>query len=237
MISKVLVLLPTFNDSSLLGELVSGVQALGENFQPLVIDDGSHQPINSSVLPAGCLFVRLPDNYGLGVATQIAFKHVIKHDYEMMVRIDSDGQHPVDRIKSLLAPIEGGDADVTAGCRENQYSGSGPRLIFGWLVKTYLSSVVWLVTWGKAPSDVNTGFLAFNRKAVITLNKFLLERYPEPQILVLACRSGLTVGEIIIQQNDRYDGASSVTMGAAIRIIYRFTIFAISEVLQKSPKK
>ena len=116
---RTLVLIPTLNDVALLPSIVKDVQALDGVYVPLVIDDGSSPRLLPSALPEGCLLFSLPINLGLGMCTHIAMDHALNFDYDELLRIDSDGQHPVAMAPNLLLPIREGQADLVVGTREN----------------------------------------------------------------------------------------------------------------------
>ena len=69
---KTLIFIPTFNDVELLSTIIKDVLALGDNYVPLIIDDGSSPRLHVEALPKGCLLFSLPNNMGLGMCTHIA---------------------------------------------------------------------------------------------------------------------------------------------------------------------
>ncbi len=230
----VLIFVPTYNDVEFLGTIAAKIAGLDGDYDLLVVDDGSALSVDLGEIGPTASYFRLPSNFGLGVCTHIAFDHALRKNYRVAVRVDADGQHPIDRVPDLLAPLERGEADVVVGSRTNRNKGSGLRALMARCVRSYLSSVVALLTGGRAPRDVNSGFLAVNREAAEVLNRYQLERYPEPQICALACRRGLRVVEVPIEQHPRQHGASTLTLGHGLRILYRFNIFVLAELLQKS---
>ena len=230
----VLVFVPTYNDVEILGPITAAIENLEGDFELLIVDDGSAVAIDPNDFGPAVSYLRLPGNFGLGVCTHIAFDHALRKNYRAVVRIDADGQHPVERIPDLLAALETGQADLVVGTRSNRHHGRGLRALTGRWVRIYLSSITKLLTGGRSPEDVNSGFLAFNRQAAEILNGHQLERYPEPQICVLACRRGLRVAEVTIEQEPRLYGTSTLTLGHALRILYRFNIFVLAELLQRS---
>ena len=229
---RVLVFIPTLNDRNLLHELATGVRALGDNVTVLIIDDGSRPGIERSTLPDGCLLFSLPSNAGLGVCTHIALDHALAHGYEFIARLDADGQHPVSIVLDLLKPLRDGSADLTVGMRTNHGDHSEWDAVLRRLVKWYFTFLANLITAGAAPSDVSSGFFAANRRAMQELNTIMLERYPEPQLYSHACRSGLRVQGTDVEQARRQHGRSTITHVHALSMIYRFTVYAIAEVLK-----
>jgi glycosyltransferase involved in cell wall biosynthesis len=227
-----LVLVPTLNDFSVIDRIVRELDGLAIKPRVLVIDDGSKAPLDPTSIGVSALHIRLPANFGLGVCTHIAFDHALAAGYDAVVRVDSDGQHPVHEVVRLLEPLEKGQADLVVATRTNRNLGHGLRHYVATAVRSYFSLIARLLTHGKAPSDVNSGFFAVNARGAALLNKFLLERYPEPQIYVLGCRHGLRIAQIEVLQTARLHGASSLTVAHALRLFYRFNIFILAEVVQ-----
>jgi len=232
--NEVLVFLPTFNDLELLGDLTQEIAGLGDEYVPLVIDDGSNPSVDrSSLAPRGLVF-HSPANFGVGTATHIAFDHALRHRYRAVVRIDADGQHPVSWIPRLLEPLEDETADIVVGVRTNRNCVPGVRGIAARGVRAYLSGVAKLMSHGGAPSDVNSGFFAANLRAAQILNPVRLERFPEPQMYMLAPRRGLAITEVAVEQMSREYGRSTITISHALRILYGFNIVVLAELLQGS---
>jgi glycosyltransferase involved in cell wall biosynthesis len=228
---KTLIFIPTYNDVEFLPEIIKVVRELDDDYVPLVIDDGSSPRLNASDLPKGCLLFSLPDNMGLGMCTHIALDHGAKYGYRALIRIDSDGQHPVAMVPELLSPIRDGTADVVVGTRKNHGDGSGIRIILGKLVKSYFSTIAAWITRGGIPKDVNSGFFALNRDAMVILSSASFERFPEPEMLIFAHKKGLRVTEVSISQTPRRHGKTTLSIPHAARMIYRFSIYAAAELI------
>ena len=229
---RVLVFVPTYNDNARAAEIALGISAASPAYRPLVVDDGSSPPLAPAAAGAGGLQVRLPDNFGLGAITHIAFDHALAAGYGAVVRIDGDGQHMVSDIPRLLAPIEDGSADLVVGIRVNHRLGSGGARWLRTGVKAYFSLLARIITGGRSPDDINTGFFAANRTAMATLSHFTLARFPEPQLFILACRAGLRVREVAVEQQDRLGGRSALGFSQGLRMFYRFNVFVINELLR-----
>ena len=228
---KTLIFIPTFNDLELLPSIIESVKALDDSYVPLIIDDGSSPKLQDATLPNGCFLFSLPDNMGLGTCTHIALDHALKYGYRALIRIDSDGQHPVNMVPEILLPLQNDNADIVVGTRENRNEGSGIGSFFRNLVKSYFTLIAVWITRGGVPADVNSGFFALNRKAMIVVNSSTLERFPEPQMLILAHSTGQRITEISITQSSRQYGTTTLSVLQAARLIYRFSVFAAAEIL------
>jgi len=219
-----LVFIPTYNDFSHLNAIADSILKKHDDFSILVIDDGS---IDSCEISSRCLMATLPFNLGLGVATHIAFDHALEYGYDVVVRVDSDGQHNIDDIEKLIKPIVNGEADISIGSRVNRYSEKSVRIFFTKIASAYFRFLSKFMFKKTLPEDFNSGFMAFNSKAVTYLNGFELERYPEPQIILYALQEKLTIKTIDILQNPRIKGVSSIRLWQATMLLFRFTIYCI----------
>lgn len=224
---RILVFIPTFAERTALADLARDVRALGEGYQPLVIDDGSVPPVP---LAHGALQVRLPANMGLGVCTHVAFAHAMRHSYDAIVRIDGDGQHRVRDIPRLVAALD--SADFVVGVRLN-HANSGVGGVGRRFLKAYFNALASAMTRGAVPPDANSGCFAANRKAMAVLNERSFERYPEPEMMISAVRAGLGVASVEIEQERRAQGRSTLGPIAALLMFFRFNVFAVGTLLRR----
>ncbi|MBM3554396.1 MAG: glycosyltransferase family 2 protein [Alphaproteobacteria bacterium] len=227
----VLVFIPSYNDNATAVAVARDVAALGSGYRPLVIDDGSREPLDASRLPAGALSFRMPDNFGIGIATHVALDHALAEGYRALIRLDGDGQHPVATAPELIARLDRGEADVVAGIRINRGEGEGAGVALRNAAKAYYAWMAGLLSGGRTPADVNTGLFALNRKAMAAVNAADLERFPEPQMFVAAARAGLRIVTHDTVQEPRREGETTLGLWSALRMFYRFNVFVLDQVL------
>jgi glycosyltransferase involved in cell wall biosynthesis len=212
---KILIFIPTYNDREVLPRLIADVLALGHEHSVLVIDDGSRSPIQLEPQPRQYLF-RSPYNAGLGAATNIAMDFALRHRFDVLVRIDADGQHPPAAISSLIQPIAHGEAEVIIGNRVNNLASDSTRDVLAGLAKRHVRFIGNYVT-GLRIEDWHSGFMAFSRAALVSLSKFTYERFPEVEIIVRTRLTGLRLFEVPVVQDKRSHGSSSLTVLPVIR--------------------
>ena len=120
---KILVFIPTFNDRILIPSLVKSVLALGVEFHTLIIDDGSDPPLETEHLSGSReKYFRCPYNVGLGVTTNIALDYAYKYSFDILMRIDADGQHPLDSLLPIKDAMIAYNADIIVGVRSNNFT-------------------------------------------------------------------------------------------------------------------
>ena len=50
--------------------------------------------------------IRHPFNLGIGGAMQSGYKYALRHDYDVAVQVDGDGQHKPEYLPELLAALQ-----------------------------------------------------------------------------------------------------------------------------------
>jgi glycosyltransferase involved in cell wall biosynthesis len=206
---KTLIILPALNEA---GNIAKTVSRICENVpfaDVLVINDGSVDNTEQIARQAGAIVLTLPYNVGIGAAVQTGFKYAARHDYDVVVRNDGDGQHASDDIRRLLDTLLENDVDVVTGSRflGNGDYGTSPMRLIGIGI---LSNLLTLITRQKI-TDPTSGFAAFNRPAIALFARLYPHDYPEPEAVVLLHKSGLRQLEIAVTFHNREHGVSQFT--------------------------
>jgi len=226
---KTIVFIPTYNDSEHLNALVDELKSSLPDIKVLIIDDGSILPIQ---IYRRVLKVRIPFNLGLGVATHVAVDYALHSNYDVLVRIDADGQHKVGDIKLLLEQVSE-DADVVIGGRQNRNEFKNFNALIRNFSKLYISIVTRMTLWKKIPEDLNSGFMVMNRNAMKVVNMLELDRYPETQILINAISIGLKVVEVPIVQEERKHGVSTLRVMPGLALLFRISMYCLLVFLRR----
>ena len=141
LLMKILVFIPTFNDRLLIPTLVESVLALGDQFYTLVIDDGSDPAIETDGMSGSRQqYFRCPYNVGLGVTMNIALDYAHNAQFDILLRIDADGQHPLDCLLPIIEAMVARGADVMVGARSNSLSFDSSRSITASMLKRHMNA-------------------------------------------------------------------------------------------------
>jgi len=231
---KILVFIPTYNDRECLEKIVESVRGLSPNYSCLIIDDGSDPPIDGCPLQGRAMLCRIPNNVGIGVCMTIALSHARAFGYDAVVRVDSDGQHPIERIPDLLEALLSQGVDIIFGTRVNRAAGEKKADVLRRIVQGYFAVIARWLTRGNCPRDVNSGFLAFGRQGIAKLSDVSLGRFPEPELILVGTRLSLRIGDVEIKQGLRVYGETTLSFPAAMRMVLRFTVLALDDVFRRS---
>jgi hypothetical protein len=213
---RVLVVIPAFNEAGSLPAVVSELRSHLPSIDILVVDDGSTDETKQVLGRLDVQWLRMPMQAGLGPAVRAGLRYASRLGYDIVVRIDGDGQHPAALIDRLLAPVLAGTADVTIGSRYLSEVGSPPTLRRGC---QYLLGRVLTVLTRQEVTDPTSGLWVFGPKALQVLRNHHPSGYPEPELILFLCRNRLAVTEVQVRMRGRLAGQTSLTprrMGAAL---------------------
>ncbi|NOY68062.1 MAG: glycosyltransferase [Deltaproteobacteria bacterium] len=111
--------------------------------------------------------IDFPTNRGKGHALMAGIRHTLNmYRFNILVTMDSDGQHCPDDIPALVRPMEDG-ADMVIG--ERDFTKMPARSLFGNMIISYLMRS----SFPGAPRDTQSGFRAFNREFVSNIHSLM----------------------------------------------------------------
>lgn len=205
--SKVIVLIPAYNEGARIAEVVAGVRRAAPECDIVVVNDGSRDNTAEVASAAGATVVSHPFNMGYGVAIQTGYKYAAAHGYAFIAQIDGDGQHDPAFIPRLLAPVMAGETDFAIGSRFLEAESYEPSLARR-VAMAFFRKVVSLVT-GTRITDSTSGYQAFNRKVIrfFTTEVFPCD-YPDADMLITLHRAGFAIRELPVRMFARAEGKS-----------------------------
>jgi glycosyltransferase involved in cell wall biosynthesis len=110
---SITAVIPAYNAEKTIGDVVK--QCLRYCDEVFVVDDGSKDKTTLVALEAKAKVFQLSQNHGAGFATAFGLNGV--WNSEVVVTIDSDGQHDPKEILSVCGPILNDKADLVIGSR------------------------------------------------------------------------------------------------------------------------
>ena len=213
---KPLALIPAFNESAIIGQVVGRIRAVAPELPIVVVDDGSTDGTGAIARTAGARVVRLPFNMGYGVAVQTGYKYALRHGHDCVVQLDGDGQHEPADVPALLDAIARSGADVALGSRFLGEGGYRPEPM-RWIGMRLFSWLAFLLG-GRRFTDVTSGFQAVSREAMRFLgaDRYPAD-YPDADVLLMLERAGFGIVEVPVRMYRKQGGRS---MHAGLRPVY-----------------
>jgi glycosyltransferase involved in cell wall biosynthesis len=217
--------IPAFNEEKTIAKVVMSAQKYADIV--VVCDDGSFDKTREIALQLGAEVVCHERNLGYGAALKSLFKRARDFGADVLVTLDSDGQHDAEEIPLLVDPIKEGIAHVVFGSRFKDKAGHADMPFYrkmGIKIITYLSN-------GSAKnkvSDSQCGFRAYSKKALEHLSVSESGMGASLELLRAIDKSSLKICEVPISCKYNVDGVNTSTenplthgIGLVISIIKR----------------
>ena len=190
--AMVVVAIPAYNREKHIAAVVIGSQKHASKV--LVCDDGSTDMTGEIAERLGAVVTKHRTNLGKGVAIKDLFNMAKFLGAEVIVTIDSDGQHDPRQIPLLIKPILEGIADIVNGSRFLKDNPVPNHRRFGGAVLNSLSNVIS----HSNLTDSSSGFRAYSRTAIDRIEVTDHGMGVETQILNEADKNALRVVEVPI---------------------------------------
>jgi glycosyltransferase involved in cell wall biosynthesis len=205
-----IILIPAFNESMVVGAVIKEIKAHC-NLPIVVIDDASTDNTVDVAQNAGATVIPLPAQLGAWGAMQTGLRYAQRHGYTVAITMDADGQHEAASLKSLLAPVNEGMADVAIGACTRR--GSLWRRI-AWVMMKRTS--------GLSLEDITSGFRVYNQEAISELASWraTLLDYQDIGVLLLLQSRGLRIVDVKVTMQERQNGHSRVFHSWVVVIYY-----------------
>ena len=159
---KVCVIVPFFNEEQVINKVIS--ELIRENYKVLAVDDVSTDSSYEKIKDLECTIIRHPQNFGQGAAIQTGMSFAkLNPNLYFFVTFDSDGQHQVLNIESVLNPVVKDEADIVFGTR---FQDDLTKITFLKKVIIKLAVKYTQLSTGVALTDTHNGFRAFNRLSI-----------------------------------------------------------------------
>jgi hypothetical protein len=188
----------------------------------LVVNDGSTDGTAAILRELGVKWLHWPERRGVGSALRAGLRYAVRQDYDVVVRLDADGQHDANDIARLLVPLTVGEADVVLGSRfaaSNRSRHPGP-------IQRSLGALLSMIT-RRTVTDPTSGFWALGPRAVSLLAEHLPDGYPEPELHLFLSRNAMRVVEVEVQWRARLHGRSSLTLTRLVKAGARVALAVI----------
>jgi len=194
-ISKI-ACIPAYNEEKTIARVIIEAQKYVDKV--IVCDDGSTDLTGEIAERLGATVIRHEKNVGYGGALSSLFKKAREIDPDVMVVLDADLQHNPNDIPKIVSPVLNGEADIAIGSRFLEKEAAVPKYReVGIKIITKLTKSASY----KGVSDAQSGFRAYNRKAIHSIMPSEQGMGASTEILLKAKENGLKVVEVPIKIN------------------------------------
>ena len=214
--NEVLIVIPAYNESENIENVVNKLITEYPQYDYVVINDGSKDNTARICRQNGYNLVDLPVNLGLAGAFQTGMKYAYRHDYEYAIQYDGDGQHNPEYIADMLSLMKSNKLDIVIGSRfVTEKKPNSARMLGNSLIEFCVR-----ITAGQKINDTTSGMRMFSRR-MIKLFAQNMNYGPEPDTLAYLIRIGARVGECQVHMNERTAGESYLNLTNSIKYMFR----------------
>ena len=242
---KPVILIPTYNESVAIVELLNSLTALHNqrDFDVLILDDNSPDMTADIVDNLSLPWVRVlrrPGKAGLGAAYRAGFAEVICSDkYTHVVTMDADGSHRVEDLPTMLDAPHNSELSITLGTR---WIAGGS--VVNWPISRQLLSKA-----GTAYArialriplhDLTGGFRVYS---VALLRKLNLSQMTatgycfQIEMAMASDLAGASKVEVPITFVERINGVSKMSKNIVVEALWQTTLWGLTRTLRPNADK
>lgn len=234
--SRVIVIIPTYNEVENLPLIVSDVLAQDERIEVLVVDDnspdGTGKVADDLRERTGRVHVlHRSEKAGLGAAYRAGLAEALRLDADIVIQMDADFSHPPATIKEMLVEIE--DHDIVMGSRYingiTVVNWPIERILISYFSNVYARFITRLST-----TDATGGFRCVRRELLerIGFERMKSDGYAfQIEMNYRFNKYGARVKELPFFFVDRTRGESKLSLGIAFEALWMVWWLRISDAL------
>lgn len=241
--TKTLVTIPTYNEADNIRAIIEAVFGLNQDFNILIIDDGSPDGTGDMVeemqskFPDSLHLIRRTGKNGLGTAYIAAFRWALERDYTHIFEMDADFSHDPKDLPRLLEACTEYGADVAIGSRYvkgvNVVNWPMSRVLLSYFASKYVRMVT-----GLPIADSTAGFKCYRREVLETINldKIRFVGYAfQIEMKFTAWKCGFEIAEVPVIFTERKYGESKMSRGIFTEAIFGVISMKIGSWFKKYP--
>lgn len=213
--ANTLVVVPALNEESSLASVIAEIKSCG--YEVLVINDGSTDGTADVARASGARLLDLPINLGVGGALRAGFKYACERNFQAVVQVDADGQHPADEIVHLIDEANTSGAHLVIGSRflsdgTSMEVGRVRRFVMRLLARSATNATQSPIT------DATSGFRIIQQPLLTEFSRTFAVNYlgDTYEALIAAGRAGYVVREIPAALRPRQNGESTASLVQAV---------------------
>ena len=195
--------IPAYNEEKNISEIIKKLQKITNKI--IVCDDGSTDSTAKIAEEMGALVVQHETNLGYGSAIRSIFLKAREEKSDFLITLDSDGQHRIEDIPTVISPLKTGKADIVIGSRFLNNDGKN--------VPSYRKAGIKILTklantsLEKNITDSQSGFRGYSNQVIENITPSESGMGVSNEILIKASKQGLKIVEVPIII--LYDGDTS----------------------------
>lgn len=235
-----LVIIPSYNESENIIEIINDITKQKESFNVLIVDDNSpdktYELVEEEIIkkPKRVFLIRRKKKLGLGTAYIEGFKWAIDNGYERIFEMDADYSHDPKDLSRMNVFLDNDGFDVVIGSRYI----SGVNVV-NWPIQrvllSYFASIYARLITGVPLRDLTSGFVGYKvsvLKSVLKENVRFNGYAFQIEMKFKAYSKGFKIIEIPIIFTDRTKGESKMSLSIVWEAVFGLLLLKIKQLFK-----
>ena len=235
-----LVIIPSYNESENIIEIINDITKQKESFNVLIVDDNSpdktYELVEEEIIkkPKRVFLIRRKKKLGLGTAYIEGFKWAIDNGYERIFEMDADYSHDPKDLSRMNVFLDNDGYDVVIGSRYI----SGVNVV-NWPIQrvllAYFASIYARLITGVPLRDLTSGFVGYKvsvLKSVLKENVRFNGYAFQIEMKFKAYSKGFKIIEIPIIFTDRTKGESKMSLSIVWEAVFGLLLLKIKQLFK-----
>ena len=235
-----LVIIPSYNESENIIEIINDITKQKESFNVLIVDDNSpdktYELVEEEIIkkPKRVFLIRRKKKLGLGSAYIEGFKWAIDNGYERIFEMDADYSHDPKDLSRMNVFLDNDGYDVVIGSRYI----SGVNVV-NWPIQrvllSYFASLYARLITGVPLRDLTSGFVGYKvsvLKSVLKENVRFNGYAFQIEMKFKAYSKGFKIIEIPIIFTDRTKGESKMSLSIVWEAVFGLLLLKIKQLFK-----
>ena len=237
MTDRNLIIIPTYQESENISDIIETIFRLELPFEILIVDDNSSDgtaeivKTKQEIYPETLHLMQRPKKMGLGTAYIAGFRYGLKRNYDYIYEMDADFSHDPEDLIRLYVACKKEDYDLAIGSRYVK----GVNVVnwpMGRVLMSYCASIYVRLITGIPIYDTTAGFKCYHKSVLQAIDldtlRFLGYAF-QIEMKFNAWKCGFKIKEVDVIFTDRRKGTSKMSSG-----IFREAIFGVLEMKIRS---
>tara|TARA_B100000579_G_scaffold419128_1_gene417407 strand:- start:438 stop:1145 length:708 start_codon:yes stop_codon:yes gene_type:complete len=225
---KVLVIIPTYNEDKIIGDVIINLKKYFSKVKIVIIDGYSTDSTVKIAKQSGAETILIDNYFGIGLAIEAGIKKAKLENFDFLIRVDGDGQHPAKDVKNLFDNAVENNIDLTIGSRFLDKSDYQPNNIRALSIK--LLSKLIKIFYKVEVKDCTSGCQIFNKRLITELAQDENFEYSEVGVICKTAKIKFSIKEYFINMQERKTGQSSFNFINSFKYMFKNLLALITSV-------
>jgi hypothetical protein len=184
-----------------------------------VIDSYSRDKTVEVALKSGAQVIQVDRAFSIGGAVEAGILYAYRKNYDLLIRLDGDGQHPPSEVKKIIEPVKSRSLDFVIGSRFLGQSDYQPNF----LRSISIGAICFMLKFLHRVkiTDCTSGCQIYSKDLIRFFAEDKKFEYSEIRAIWMAHQAGFKIEERFINMAEREFGESTFSLKVAFLYMFK----------------